>query len=241
LTVNLESLSDVLKHPIRRKIVLTLYEKGRLSYIDLMNLVKVTSTGKFNYHLKVLGDLIDKNQNGKYGLTEKGQMIAQLLQKFPEKEPEKESKLHKFGYNFSILAGLLTIITEAIRLIIFQCYSPPRYSVCFPVISRVNVYAGNLIFGITAFVFGPLLIICGLLTKRKVFVVVPLTLLFSLPIVFYGYSLGLTIGYWVVGKFTGLWIPSPMGILIQIVFTAPFLVVGLGGPTITLWALAKQK
>lgn len=80
MTVNLESLSDVLKHPIRRKIVLTLYGKGRLSYIDLMNLIKVTSTEKFNYHLKVLGDLIDKNQNGKYGLTEKGQMIAQLLQ-----------------------------------------------------------------------------------------------------------------------------------------------------------------
>ncbi|MCR6692110.1 MAG: hypothetical protein MRT15_06950, partial [archaeon YNP-LCB-003-016] len=77
-----------LKHPIRRKIILTLFERGNLSYVDLMNLIEVSSTGKLNYHLKILGDLIGKDQNGRYTLTEKGLMIAQLLQKFPERKPQ---------------------------------------------------------------------------------------------------------------------------------------------------------
>ena len=53
-----------------------------------MNVVGVSNTGKFNYHLKILGDLIGKDQNGRYILTEKGQMAAQLLKKFPEKKPQ---------------------------------------------------------------------------------------------------------------------------------------------------------
>lgn len=82
------SLSDVLKHPVRRKIILALFERENLSYVDLMNFVGVSNTGKFNYHLKILGDLIEKNQNGRYVLTEKGRMTVQLLQKFPEKQPQ---------------------------------------------------------------------------------------------------------------------------------------------------------
>jgi hypothetical protein len=86
--VDFGSLSDVLKHPVRRKIILALFERGNLSYVDLMNFVGVSNTGKFNYHLKILGDLIEKDQNGRYILTEKGQIVAQLLQKFPEKKPQ---------------------------------------------------------------------------------------------------------------------------------------------------------
>ena len=86
--MDFESLSDVLKHSMRRRIVLALCERN-MSYVDLMSLVGATNTGKFNYHLKILGDLIEKDQNGKYGLTEKGQMAAQLLQKFPEKKSQK--------------------------------------------------------------------------------------------------------------------------------------------------------
>lgn len=85
LNVNLESLHKILKHPIRRKIVLELDEKRELAYIDLMNLLEVENTGKLNYHLKILGDLIEKNGNGKYHLTEKGDLASQLLHKFPEK------------------------------------------------------------------------------------------------------------------------------------------------------------
>lgn len=86
--VNFESLIDLLKHPIRRKIILSLSEKGSISYVDLMNLVGTKNTGKFNYHLKILGALIEKDENGKYGLSDKGQMAVQFLQKFAGKETE---------------------------------------------------------------------------------------------------------------------------------------------------------
>jgi len=85
LDVDLESLHKILKHPIRRKIVLELDEKRELAYINLMNLLEVENTGKLNYHLKILDDLIEKNGNGKYHLTEKGDLASQLLHKFPEK------------------------------------------------------------------------------------------------------------------------------------------------------------
>ena len=44
LNVDLESLHKILKHPIRRKIVLKLDEKRELAYIDLMNLLEVENT-----------------------------------------------------------------------------------------------------------------------------------------------------------------------------------------------------
>jgi hypothetical protein len=65
--------------------VLALLEKQELNYMDLMNLVEVENTGKLNYHLKILSDLITKNENGNYRLTEKGQLAVQLLLRFPEK------------------------------------------------------------------------------------------------------------------------------------------------------------
>lgn len=53
--------------------------------MELMNLVKVKNTGRFNYHLKALGDLIEKMEDGRYRLSERGQLAVQLLEKFPEK------------------------------------------------------------------------------------------------------------------------------------------------------------
>ena len=82
--MNLESLHKILRHPIRRRIVLELHEKQEVAYIDLMRILEVENTGKLNYHLKIIGDLIVKNENGKYQLTEKGDLASQLLLKFPE-------------------------------------------------------------------------------------------------------------------------------------------------------------
>ena len=86
--VDFASFSDVLKHPIRRRIILALYSRSGLTYMDLLNAAEVANTGKFNYHLKLLSDLIDKDSGGKYVLTEKGLLAAQFLLKFPEKKAE---------------------------------------------------------------------------------------------------------------------------------------------------------
>jgi hypothetical protein len=54
-----------------------------------MNSVGITNTGKLNYHLKILGDLIKKDESGKYSLSEKGQLAVQVLQKSVGKETER--------------------------------------------------------------------------------------------------------------------------------------------------------
>ena len=86
--MDLASLHKILKDETRRKIVQYLNSKGQLTYMELMNFLEITNTGKFNYHLKILADLIQKSENGRYSLTERGQLASQLLQKFPEKTIE---------------------------------------------------------------------------------------------------------------------------------------------------------
>jgi hypothetical protein len=88
MDIDYSSLSEVLKNPIRRKVILALQKASCMSYVDLMGAVEVPGTGKFNYHLKILSDLIQKDQNGKYCLTEKGLLAAEFIQKFPAKQIE---------------------------------------------------------------------------------------------------------------------------------------------------------
>ena len=101
------SLSEVLKNPTRRRIICFLSDKGSVSYVDLMNAVEIKNTGKFNYHLKVLGDLIEKDENGKYGLSEKGQLAVQFLQKF---DSGKSGKPVLETRAFSLFAGFMWLV-----------------------------------------------------------------------------------------------------------------------------------
>ena len=58
MNVDLASLHKILKDETRRRIVQHLNSKGQLTYMELMNLLEITNTGKFNYHLKILADLV---------------------------------------------------------------------------------------------------------------------------------------------------------------------------------------
>jgi hypothetical protein len=106
-SVDFESLSEVLKSPIRRKIVLFLSSKESVSYVDLMNAVEITNTGKFNYHLKVLCDLIEKDEEGKYCLSEKGLLAVQFLQTF---DNSKSGETVFETRAFSLFAGFMWLL-----------------------------------------------------------------------------------------------------------------------------------
>jgi hypothetical protein len=88
----LASFHKILKDETRQKIITLLNEKGSLSYSDLMESTEVLSTGLLNYHLKVLGDLLQKNENGKYVLSEKGQLAHKVLTEFPSKQSKPVDK-----------------------------------------------------------------------------------------------------------------------------------------------------
>jgi hypothetical protein len=116
MSLGIDSLHKILKDETRRKIVLLLNEKGSLGYTDLMDTLKISSTGTLNYHLKVLGELLEKNETGQYLLSEKGKLASRFLVEFPEQDGSLQAK-RKWWRRFWIVAivlpsaGLLLILS----------------------------------------------------------------------------------------------------------------------------------
>jgi hypothetical protein len=103
------SLHKILKDETRQKILFILNERGNQSYTDLMNSQGITSTGKFNYHLKMLNGLVSKNQDGLYSLTEKGKLAIRLMEEFCEKKSQSEQDA-PFPRGYYIVVGLFSIV-----------------------------------------------------------------------------------------------------------------------------------
>ena len=78
-----------------------------------MGAVEASNTGKFNYHLKVLADLIQKDSDGKYLLTEKGQLAAQFLLTFKEKGIEPSSLSMADGLLIGFAGFVITLANPA--------------------------------------------------------------------------------------------------------------------------------
>ena len=116
MTLAIDSLNKILKDETRRKIVLLLNEKGSLTYTELMDALKISSTGTLNYHLKVLGDLLEKNEAGQYTLNEKGKLAVRFLIEFPEQDGALQAK-RKWWRRYWIaavvldFAGLLLVLS----------------------------------------------------------------------------------------------------------------------------------
>jgi DNA-binding transcriptional ArsR family regulator len=111
------SLYKILKDETRQKIITLLNEKGSLGYSDLMEDSEVLSTGLLNYHLKVLGDLIQKNESGQYTLSEKGKLASRLLSEFPETTDLK--KKPTWWRKFWLLEAIVTPIYLAINIALY--------------------------------------------------------------------------------------------------------------------------
>jgi hypothetical protein len=88
--------------------------RGSLSYTELMEQLDVL-TGILNYHLKVLGDLIEKNESGQYLLTEKGKLASRLLVEFPVNSLNKRKKQKKFW----TVAALIQVIGAITGMILY--------------------------------------------------------------------------------------------------------------------------
>ncbi len=114
MSSGIASLHKVLKDDTRQKIILLLNEKGSLGYTELLDATETGSTGLLNYHLKVLGDLLIKDESGQYVLTEKGKLASRLLLEFPV-----ENKLGKkplWWRKFWIANGILAIAIFVVQV-----------------------------------------------------------------------------------------------------------------------------
>ena len=71
-----------LKHPIRRKILRTLYENPR-SFTDMQNMFNVNGA-VLTYHLEAMKDLVSKTEEGKYKLSDMGEGAMALMERVEE-------------------------------------------------------------------------------------------------------------------------------------------------------------
>ncbi|MGD0330967.1 MAG: helix-turn-helix domain-containing protein [Nitrososphaeria archaeon] len=60
MEIDPSSLHKIIGDMTRRNILELLAEKRVLSYTDVMSLLNITNTGRLNYHLRILGELIEK-------------------------------------------------------------------------------------------------------------------------------------------------------------------------------------
>jgi len=125
MSVDIPRLHSVLRDRTRSRILELLDEKTSLRDTELQNLLQITHTGKLNYHLKILGDLVVKDgQSGRYSLGEKGKLAVQLLSKFQTVTDESEAR-KTLVTGFS-LVGLFAII---VLLAVLTQYVPSLSSV----------------------------------------------------------------------------------------------------------------
>ncbi|MCW4025345.1 MAG: helix-turn-helix domain-containing protein [Candidatus Bathyarchaeota archaeon] len=162
--VDWSALHKILNDATRRNILELLVEKDALSYTEIMVLLQVTNTGRLNYHLKALGALISKDDQGKYHLTEKGALAANLLKTFPERAPA-ENKTHQSGLRMVVAIGLLLVGILLISAVIgiflaLISSSPPAESAS---VSSSSNSVGYLSFAIVPLPLGIAMIALSLL------------------------------------------------------------------------------
>ncbi len=142
MSSGIASLHNVLKDKTRRQIVLLLNEKGSLSYTDLMGTLGLLSTGTLNYHLKILGDLLAKDVNEQYTLTERGKLASRLLMEFAEKDDVLQTK-KKWWRRFWVVMILLQVASLIVVLTLYYLKLAD---------------SGRLITGFTSFLLGMIFI-----------------------------------------------------------------------------------
>jgi DNA-binding transcriptional ArsR family regulator len=103
-------LHKILKDETRQKIITLLATKGSLSYTELLEQLDVL-TGILNYHLKILGDLLEKNASGQYLLSEKGQIAYRVLTEFPNGQPKVvDKRIYKAWIILTVTSVILLIL-----------------------------------------------------------------------------------------------------------------------------------
>ncbi len=108
-----DNLHRILKDPTRRKAILLLND-GSLTYTELMDKLEIISTGTLNYHLKVLGDLVEKDGNDQYTLASRGKLAYQVLTQFPDQsQPLQDKRIYK---------AWLVMTAASVFMAVISCY-----------------------------------------------------------------------------------------------------------------------
>ncbi len=140
----LGSLYKILKDETRRKIILLINDKEGLSYSELLDATKIGSTGLLNYHLKVLGDLVTKNETGQYTLTEKGKLASRLLVEFPDQNNQAERRKWTQRFFITMVIGQVVYFSTILTLYHFGYVDSYRVltTTSWVIIGTIALYFG---------------------------------------------------------------------------------------------------
>ncbi len=127
-----------LKHPVRRKILAILGEE-RLTYTELLNRLGV-ETGFLNYHLENLSELIAKDSEGRYHLSEFGAAARSLSSGVEAPVRRKANSLSLFGRRVEsriLVSGLVAILILSNAFFVYSVHSQS--------LDRANTITSSLI------------------------------------------------------------------------------------------------
>jgi uncharacterized RDD family membrane protein YckC len=107
------TLFKILSHPIRSRIIESIYKNSELSYTDILSILKI-DTGQLNFHLRNMAELYDRDENGNYRLTDKGKFAYHVLKEVENRLGEAAGPLEPHA-SFSKRA-LATLLDYALFL-----------------------------------------------------------------------------------------------------------------------------
>lgn len=108
-----KAIFHALSHPLRQKVVSLLYEESR-TYTYLLETLNVES-GHLAYHLRHMGDVVEKNDDGLYQLTKLGVEAYRFMEH--ERPPDEEKPLSPQGVLVYGIALVLIIILSTSTII----------------------------------------------------------------------------------------------------------------------------
>jgi DNA-binding transcriptional ArsR family regulator len=114
----LQPLFAALGHPVRRDVVRLLREKGPQTYSQILAELRL-ETGTFNYHLERLGDLLDRLEDGRYQLNDRGLAAYELITQAKTGVRESARAVSKLGLGWLAgrsLDGLVNLIARPTRV-----------------------------------------------------------------------------------------------------------------------------
>jgi hypothetical protein len=142
-------LNEILKEPLRQKILLKFGQHNNLSIDELARFLKLAQT-QIEYELRALQDLsIDgehllTNEGNMYALTEKGHYVLNSMIAFPELACDNQSKTKpKWFTPYWAILIVLTIIITGIVIPVFGHQSPEKaviYTVAALLVIGLAIY-----------------------------------------------------------------------------------------------------
>ena len=115
---DLTLIFNLLKHPLRRRIIKLLSESPQ-PYSSILKKLNISESSILNYHLREMDELlIKKDNNAQYALTEIGEICLQLILRVKEEKVYSYDKLQRLVEKLKSITFLIQLTFFPVVLIL---------------------------------------------------------------------------------------------------------------------------